>query len=169
MKDKITTEIKLTNDYNEFISQYSVWHSKSELIMFTTFLLDYVFKRKFKYDAFKFSLGNNLKWNVNEFAKRNFARLSSTVLKNVNICVSIFGNINYSRILLMVLSNYYAGMAISAIFFSTSFCHAALVGTYVFNWIVGVIVSYFDSYKNTEQFIKMTQVLISLNDKLKEI
>lgn len=169
MKEKITADVKESHEYTEFINNYSAWHAKSEIIIFSVFLLDEIFKKKFNYIPHKFSLEKNLNWSVNEFAARNFAKLSSTILKNVELGVAVFGSVNYSRIFFLVLSNYYAGMSVPSIFFSTSFCHAALVGTYVFSWIVGTITSYLDYFKNTQQYFKMSNLLIKLNSKLDNI
>ena len=169
MKEKITSDIKYSHEYTEFINNYSAWHAKSEIIIFSIFLLDEIFKKKFNYVPHKFSLEKNLNWSVNDFATRNFAKLSSTILKNVELGVAVFGSVNYSRIFFLVLSNYYAGMSVPSIFFSTSFCHAALVGTYVFSWIVGTVTSYLDYFKNTQQYFKMSNLLIKLNSKLDNI
>ena len=169
MKEKISKDVVASNEFSLFCNRYAQWHSESEIIIFTINLLDLAFGIKFQFNSEKFSLKKNLTWSPLVFAKRNFANLSSIFLSNANIGVKIFGSVSYSKFLMMILSNYYGGMTIPAIFWATKFHNYALVGTYAFNCIVTYISDYLDHYSKTIDFKSMKGLLEDINNKLEKV
>lgn len=169
MKEKISKNVIASNEFTLFCKRYAQWHSESEIIIFTINLLDLAFGIKFQFDSEKFSLQKNLTWSPLVYAKRNFTELSSIFLRNANIGLKIFGSVNYSKFLMMILSNYYSGMSIPAIFWASKIHNYALVGTYAFNCIVTYIADYLDHYSKTIDFSSMKGLLEDLNNKLEKV
>lgn len=169
IKGSITTQVKYTQDVSGFLDTYAIWYAQSEIAMFNFYLLNLVFDTKFEFVNTKFSIENNYHWSVDDFGRRNFARLSSLILKNIDIGMNIFGPVNYAGLSMMLMSGYYAGMSLTSLFKATSYCHYAIIGSYVFNYLVGIISKALDSYSDTFYFRKVTALLKKLNDKLNKI
>lgn len=169
MKGTITSQVKYTQDVSGFLDTYAIWYAQSEIAMLNFYLLNLAFNTKFEFVSKKFSVESNYHWSVDDFGRRNFAKLSSLVLKNFDIGMNIFGPVNYAGLSMMVMSGYYAGMTLTSLFKATSYCHYAIIGTYVFNYLIGIITKALDSYSETFYFRKITSILRKLNGKLSKI
>lgn len=169
LKSSLTSEIKYSTEYNDFVNRLANWYSITEISILNFFLISLFFGVSFAFDAKTYSVENNLDFSVNMFAKKNFYRLTSLVLKNAELGVKLFGSVSYSSLAFILMSGFYSGASIPSIFFSTKFCHYALVGTYVFNWIVGSLTGYLDHFTATCEYYRISEILLSLNTKLENV
>jgi len=168
-KERVSSFVKFSYEYNEFLNEYATWHVKSETIMLNMYILSKYYNKSYDFSSEKFHLNNNIPFDINEFIRYYFLDISILFLKNVNIGLYFFGSVNYTRIILLLLSNYYSGMSIPSIFFSTYAYSSVILGSFVINWIVNYLITYSENRKNLEKFIKMTDVLQMLNKKFDSI
>lgn len=169
IKKRISNFVKFSYEYNDFLNQYTNWHVKSETIMLNMYILSKYYNKNYNFSSEKFNLDSNMPFDINEFIKYYFLDLSVIFLKNINLSLYLFGSLNYTRIILLLLSNYYSGMSIPSIFFSSYSYTSIIFGTYILNWIVNYFITFCENKKNLEKFIRMSKVLHVLNEKIDSI
>lgn len=169
ISSNITSEIKYSNEYMEFLNKLASWYSSSEIIIFNLFILHLFFNVPLNFDSTKFSVEKNIEFSLNHFAKKNFYYLSSTILKHADLGIRLFGTVNYANIAMIILSGVVSGQGLVKMFLSNYFYHYAMAGTYIFNWLVGSITGYMDGYVATSEYYRISEVLDKLNKKLETI
>lgn len=150
---------KNVDEFNKFQNKLANWYSTSELIYLSIEILNKHFDLSFKFNAEDFSIDNKSEFSFGTFAKKNFSWLSSSILKSVELGYKLFGSIGYSRLAIIILSSYFGGMSLPAIFFRNQIQIGAMSGTFIFNWVIRYVTDYLDDFSSTCEYYKIYQVI----------
>ena len=169
VKSSISNKIKASFEYQEFKQKLANWYSTSELMILQFYIMSYFFGINFNYDINKFTVEQNLEFSIAFFAKKNFYKISSIILKNADIGMRMFGSVNFSSVAFILLSGFYGGATLSSLLWATRFAHYPLIGSYIFNWLVGSVTYHLDDHVATCEYYKISECLESLVVKLNEM
>lgn len=110
----ITNEVRISNEYQNFIWMLAEWYTRIEIIIFYITVINHIFTNvSFVFNETDYCIDNNYRFSVKSFAKKHFLKLVSYICKNMGV-----NNINldYKKMAFILVSSFTYGLSARTLF-----------------------------------------------------